>query len=245
MAADPPHAPNRPQVSLHLLELPGWGMSPGERRPLSRQLVRTVLAPLLGCAVAAVPLREAAGGRPVLAGEDPALGAFSVSHDERVLAVACFPAGCGLDVEDSPPELLLEVAHRFAATAERSSGLGAARARALWAAKEAVAKALGVGLPARLATITFDADPGQGWARARWRGASTGLLARATGYPGRHLAIAARTATPPLVATSTWRARPADGGWELRPAGGPRRTGRPWLPPALRTARRGPAAVTT
>ncbi|HET8683068.1 MAG TPA: 4'-phosphopantetheinyl transferase superfamily protein [Micromonosporaceae bacterium] len=204
------------------------------RARASRALVRRVLARVLGCRPAAVPVVRPAHGRPVLSGEPPEECAFSVSHDRRVLVLAHSPAGCGVDVEDAPPALLLPVATRFCARAEVRAGLDGGRPRALWAAKESAAKAWGAGLRAGLATVTFDQEPTGGWAPVRRGGARTDWLTRVVGYPGRHLAVTVRGAVPGAVSVTVWHAVDDGRRWSLRPAGRPVHVRAPWLPEGLR-----------
>ncbi|HZN19700.1 MAG TPA: 4'-phosphopantetheinyl transferase superfamily protein [Micromonosporaceae bacterium] len=204
------------------------------RAGASRALVRRVLARLLGCRPAAVPLVRSAQGRPVLADEPPEECSFSVSHDRRVLVLAHSPAGCGVDVEDAPSAQLLPVAARFCTPAEVRAGLDDGRPRALWAAKESAAKAWGLGLRAGLAAVTFDQEPTGGWAPVRRGGARTGWLTRVVGYPGRHLAVTVRGAVPRTVGVTVWRAVDDGRQWSLRPAGRPVQVRAPWLPESLR-----------
>lgn len=243
-----------PAVALHVMELPGltrtrWDTacltlaeiswieshrSPAlrTRASVSRLLIRTVLGELLGCHPARVPLTVTPQGRPVLTGESAAAGRFSISHDSRLLILADHPGGCGVDVEDSDPDVLYEVADRFCTPGELPD-LDPVSARALFSAKESVAKAYGAGLAAGLATITFCGDPRARWVPALRRGQATGLLTRVDRYGDRHLAVSVRTGAPPPVTVTRWRGRPGPGGWRLdrcgtEPGGRPAR----WQNPA-------------
>ncbi|MCK9897102.1 4'-phosphopantetheinyl transferase superfamily protein [Frankia sp. AgB32] len=196
-----------PALECHLLSLADVAAgSPGPRGGLARSIVSrlgrlllaSVLAEHLGAASAAdVPLEVAAGGRPVPRGE-PATGARAgIAHDRDVLVVGFHPAGCAVDVEDTPVALIAEVAGRFCALDERLLLPAGAAVRGLWSAKEAVAKYTGLGLRAGLRTITFDGDPQAGWVHSRYPGAQRPPLCRVVETPGRHLAFAvgARAAT--------------------------------------------------
>jgi hypothetical protein len=158
---------------------------------LGRLLLATVLAEHLGVASPAdVPLLEGPGGRPVLPGEEPAGARAGLSHDRGVLVVGFHPAGCAVDVEDTPISLIAEVAGRFCAVDERLRLPVGAAVRGLWSAKEAVAKYTGLGLRAGLREITFDGDPQAGWVRSRYPGAVRAPLCRVVALPDRHLAFA-------------------------------------------------------
>ena len=226
-----------PRLSLHLLALPElsgqpWDTSclsltdlnwiaehrgPGARlrATASRLLIRTVLADTLGCTPGEVPLAVTDQGRPVLAGESDERSGFSVSHDSRLLVFAEYADGCGVDVEDCEPELLHEVAARFCVPGELAGIPDPAAARALFSAKESVAKAYGLGLAARLSGITFVDDPGAVWSMAHREGEPTGLLTRVHRCAQRHLAMSVRADVPPLVSVTTWRVRSGRYGRQL------------------------------
>ncbi|MCL9794083.1 4'-phosphopantetheinyl transferase family protein [Frankia sp. AgKG'84/4] len=158
---------------------------------LGHLLLASVLAEHLGVASAAdVPLDVAPGGRPVPRGESAAGARAGIAHDRDVLVVGFHPAGCAVDVEDTPVALIAEVAGRFCALDEQLLLPAGAAVRGLWSAKEAVAKYTGLGLRAGLRTITFDGDPQAGWVHSRYPGARRPPLCRVVETPRRHLAFA-------------------------------------------------------
>ncbi|MCZ7415130.1 MULTISPECIES: 4'-phosphopantetheinyl transferase family protein [unclassified Streptomyces] len=146
----------------------------------------------------------------------PGRAHLNVSHDSGLLALVQGAGRCGVDVEDAPEGELREVAHRFCGAEDRPLLAGPGGARLLWAAKESVAKALGLGLRAGLATIHFTAHPGRSWAEVTWRGSAAGLRTRAVDLGHRHLAVTAE-AVPRVVRLTRWAPRHADGRWSLHP----------------------------
>lgn len=200
-------------LDVHLLDLET--ISGGARRPLSRLLLRTVLAERLGTDPARVPLTVHRLGRPLLPGERPETGRASVAHDRGVLVVAQHPGGCGVDVEDADPRLLADVAYRFCAPTEDTR----TGPRGLWAVKESVAKSLGLGLAADLRTITAVADPAVGWTSMAWRGAALGRIATVVASGDRHLALTVPTDRPPRVVVRCWGIDQGGSLHEIRPAG--------------------------
>ncbi len=119
---------------------------------LGRGILRKLLGRALGCGADAVPLAENALGKPALARSRDL--SFSLSHSEDLMlfALSAGPGEIGLDVERVRPvatdELALLCLHPTEWEAlDGSSGLrGAARFFQLWTAKEALLKAVGVGL---------------------------------------------------------------------------------------------------
>lgn len=222
-------------LEVHLLDLQEPGISEGGELSSSaagKLLARTILAEKTG--VADVRLTKSESGRPVLLGESADRCCFNVSHDGRVVMVSHHRQGCGVDVEDCEPRLLAEVATRFCAPQEIVQSAGEPRLRGLWAAKESVAKALGLGLRVRLSSVTFAGDPARDWAPAIRGGTPTGLLTRVTGYPARHVAVSVRVRTSPQVRTTLWRTIRTHHGPGLRRAQVSRLRGAPWLPAGLR-----------
>lgn len=132
------------------------GMAPGRRAGFvtGRTLARDLLGRRLGLAPAAVPL-AVADDRPVL---PPGTGWFvSITHSGPVVACAVARRPVGIDVEsaaDPPSESLVR---RVAAPAEAEAILAAPDVSAAflraWVRKEAVAKAMGLGLDAGFATL--------------------------------------------------------------------------------------------
>ncbi|CAO5151754.1 4'-phosphopantetheinyl transferase [Frankia sp. AiPs1] len=168
-------------------------------RALVRRVGRLLLATVLARGFDALPSRLrtpdialslAPGGRPVAPGERAAGARAGITHDGGMLVVGFHPAGCAVDVEDTSAPLIAEVAGRFCTAAERASLPVGAAVRGVWTAKEAVAKYTGLGLRAGLRTITFDADPLVGWARARHPGTRRPPLCRVVTTARRHLAFA-------------------------------------------------------
>lgn len=116
--------------------------------------LRTLLAPLLGCPPASVPLRLEADGRPVV--DLPIFLPFSVSHTRHVVVVAYARAGAsdttrlGVDVEDTARDVDQVAIARRALDAPDLAAWHAlpeeARRDAFWrqwTTKEAVLKAVG------------------------------------------------------------------------------------------------------
>lgn len=187
-----------------------------ERRRLaeaSRILAHAALASVDGAVPGDRTIRTDAWGRPRILGPGLDLG---VSHDSGLLAVLVGEECCGVDVEDAPESALSEVARRFCGPGDGALLTGPGSARRLWTAKESAAKALGPGLRAGLATISFRSCPGQGWASVVWRGRPTALWTRSADCGGRHLSVTA--ARPAAVRVLHWEPVCADGRWRLRRA---------------------------
>ncbi|MCK9876831.1 4'-phosphopantetheinyl transferase superfamily protein [Frankia sp. Ag45/Mut15] len=195
----------RPGLECHLLSLADLaalrrdpdavdavGRAGGRNRTLVRRVGRLLLATVLADHHAAAPgvLRVTADGRPVAPGERAEGARAGIAHDGGVLVVGFHPAGCAVDVEDTPVSLIAEVAGRFCGTAERRSLPAGAAVRGVWTAKEAVAKYTGLGLRAGLRTITFDGDPLAGWVRSHHPGTRRPPLCRVVATGRRHLAFA-------------------------------------------------------
>lgn len=184
---------------------------PGRRRRLAhagRLLARAALGRALGVPATAVPVSVDGRGRPRLEGPID----FTVSHDSGVLVLALAPPRCGVDVEDSAEEDLREVADRFRGRGEHGG------VRALWTAKESVAKAIGTGLCAGLRTIRFDGDPAARWTGVTWRGHRVPLRTRVVDLGDRHLAVTTGWRdTRPTV--HTWRPRVDGPRWWLAETG--------------------------
>ena len=188
----------------------------GRRRMLaqaSRVLTRVVLGAELSCSPSAVQIVLGAAGRPGLAGPGPV--SFSCSHDRELLVLAVTGSVCGVDVEDGPESDLRAVAYRFCAPAELAALCGARTARQLWAAKESVAKATGLGLRAGLSSISFADDPGTGWSAVRWRNHSTAFRVRSVDLGDRQFALTVGTTGTPRVRIHTWRPETTGLRWEL------------------------------
>ena len=132
---------------------------------LGRALIRLAGAAAAGISCDQVQIVVSAEGKPELAG----LG-VSIAHSEGVVALAtCSASPVGVDVESVPgdPAAARRIIERRFARSEietarhlADSGLGEWFAR-VWTIKEAVGKALGVGLPAALsgAVVSSEHDP--------------------------------------------------------------------------------------
>ncbi|TWJ29341.1 4'-phosphopantetheinyl transferase [Micromonospora sagamiensis] len=123
----------------------------GQSEVTRRLLVRAGVA-LLGRDGSEISVEREAGGRPRVRGNGVELP-VSVSHVDGVVAVAaCRDAPVGVDVERHRPVPAVALARRWfepAAVAwlrDRPAGDRAEGFLLLWTAKEAVGKALGVGL---------------------------------------------------------------------------------------------------
>ncbi|MFG3713891.1 4'-phosphopantetheinyl transferase family protein [Micromonospora sp. NPDC047730] len=130
------------------------GRGDGGRPIPAGRLLRRAGATLLGRAEAQIVVGHGPDGRPLVSSSDvDAQVSVSVSRADRVVVVATRLAGpVGVDVERSRPLPALALARRWYAPAEaawlagRPAGGRAADFLRLWTAKEAVGKALGVGL---------------------------------------------------------------------------------------------------
>lgn len=143
----------------------------------------------------------------------------SISHDGGSVAVLQSAEACGLDVEDRPSQLFADVATRFATGPERH-GLDAARLRALWTAKECVAKALGLGLRADLRSIGPGADALRRWVPVTWRGARTEFQVRTFVAADRAVSLCVRQGAAPVIEVMVWRVATAGPTWRVVPAVG-------------------------
>jgi 4'-phosphopantetheinyl transferase len=159
-----------------------------------RGLLRRVLGGYLGVEPRAVPITYEGAGKPVLA--DPVVH-FNLSHTDGLAVIAVGPRRVGVDVErDRPVPDTAGLVDRFFSVAERAAfrQVPADRRPAGflrgWTCKEAVIKAVGVGVaaldwfdvemdpargPAVLATRHPSLD-GPGWSVAAWE-PSPGYLA--------------------------------------------------------------------
>ena len=131
-----------------------WSEVDGDARLAARSLAVRSAAGLLGVGPSEVWVSHAASGRPLLDGAGRGTR-VSVSHGRGAVAVALCRSprvDLGVDVEPVRPLAALAVARGYLAPAEADwlGGLAAAeRDRAflwLWTQKEAVGKALGLGL---------------------------------------------------------------------------------------------------
>ncbi|TWC63656.1 4'-phosphopantetheinyl transferase superfamily protein [Herbaspirillum sp. SJZ099] len=128
-----------------------------------RALLRRLLGERLGCAAQAVPLVRNAHGKPQLDG--PGGLSFNVSHAGGIGLIAIAPGlALGIDVEcgiAAGPEELLGMArqvlspHEWAALPAPLDGPQFLRH---WVAKEAVLKALGLGIGEHLQSIDIDLE---------------------------------------------------------------------------------------
>ncbi|WP_329266923.1 4'-phosphopantetheinyl transferase family protein [Streptomyces pseudovenezuelae] len=191
MADDPSDAP---AVHLDLVDAPGRGPGPERDRELlgpderaradrmppsvrevwirSRALLRTTVAPYLGCAAPEVRLARDGRGRPVLP-DAPAVH-VSLAHTAGCCAVAVSTAGpVGVDVERVRPLSLPDgLARRLLTPGELAEWDGveaAERTRWLlrrWTWKEALLKAEGTGLRGGLHSFDLGWTPAGPWVRS-------------------------------------------------------------------------------
>ena len=130
-------------------------------------LLRTALGAALGISSAAVRFTRAPGGRPELAGIAAREITFSLTHTRTLVACAVGPAvPLGIDAEaeadTSPDETLLPscCTPRERAYLERLDPDCRTRAFAqMWTAKEALLKALGVGMMISPSEVDCALDP--------------------------------------------------------------------------------------
>lgn len=138
-----------------------------------RSHLRRLLSARIGCAPRAVPLTTSDTGKPCLAGSAPGW-TFNVSHSGLWGAIALAPStacrAVGIDVEQCLPVAPMAIAEAAFSAEEVASlsriGSGAARTDAFyarWTAREAYAKALGIGIadPAFQATTLTPGAQGQ------------------------------------------------------------------------------------
>lgn len=128
-----------------------------------RALLRRLLGERLGCAPQAVPLVRNAHGKPQLAG--PGSLSFNVSHAGGIGLLAMAPGlELGIDVEcgiDVGPEELHGMARQLLSPQEWAAlpaPLDGPQFLRHWVAKEAVLKALGLGIGEHLQSIDIHLD---------------------------------------------------------------------------------------
>jgi len=145
--------------------------APAARRRLlaRRSILRDLLADCLDCGPDEVVLRRGAAGRPEIAWPPTDLRFSASSSGSTALLAITAGAAIGVDVERSGNGLGLAGAeHLFLTAAERrrvSEAPPQARALTalrLWTLKEALAKAMGTGLPAAPSRLSAAEHP-------RWR----------------------------------------------------------------------------
>ncbi|MGW0576022.1 4'-phosphopantetheinyl transferase family protein [Streptomyces sp. NPDC002920] len=202
-------------------------VSPAERGRflVGVALSRVLLAERLGVPPAGVPLRRVCPhcggphGKPRLAVPSPY--GFSVTHSGELIGVAlCEGAEVGLDVEDADAPLDVEAAARTALSAAELAALHSrppAERRAAflrtWTRKEAVLKALGVGLRVPLRELELT-PPDQPPAVVSW----PDQLAPRPGpaVPSRPVPA---VPSPPVSAAPSGAGRPASGPASAGPSG--------------------------
>jgi phosphopantetheinyl transferase len=133
----------------------------------ARMLLRHALSKAVDGAIAPVEWRYRAGpnGKPMLAAGFPAI-AFNISHSDGCVAVAVSRDGpVGIDLECVAPDLRSSIVEDVLTRAERDS-LSRLPAEAqwhrfmrIWTAKEACAKALGLGLGVDFRRMEVRFDP--------------------------------------------------------------------------------------
>jgi 4'-phosphopantetheinyl transferase len=164
------HATHAPMLGLTAHELQRaerlHSLLQGQRQRAARHALRLILAEALGCAPGDVKLAAGSFGKPALqGGEGPH---FNLSHREHLALVGLHEhQPIGVDVEVSRPLSDLDGLLASALSAdERAAAARLAPAERLahfygcWTRKEAVLKALGVGVAAPLPSI--DVGPGPG-----------------------------------------------------------------------------------
>jgi 4'-phosphopantetheinyl transferase len=125
----------------------------------SRAALRTILGQKLGVRPDAVQLKLGAAGKPSLHGEPTVT--FNISHSGRVLVIAVaerVPLGVDVEMLSVRNDLLRLAAHWFHPQETRAIAALAPSARergvlALWCAKEALIKALGLPLAEHLQDV--------------------------------------------------------------------------------------------
>jgi 4'-phosphopantetheinyl transferase len=172
----------------------------------SHVALRLLLARYTGCAPDALPIAVEANGRPFLTGVLSRLH-FNLSHSgEMALAAFALSDPVGVDVERvrKLPDAI-EIAERYFAAGEREAIRRAPAERrsavfaVIWTRKEAILKALGLGLHAPLDSFETGAPDGAACVTGEateWRGWTVTDLAPAPGYLG---AVAIQRERAPLV----------------------------------------------
>ena len=130
-----------------------------------RVAVRELLGAALGEPPASVPIRHGHAGKPYLDGSPVC---FSVSHARDVALIGITRAGpVGVDVQGPRPgHDLLRIANRFFHESEAEAiaalppGAAADAFLRAWTAKEAVVKALGIGIWGSTSRVVVDLEPG-------------------------------------------------------------------------------------
>lgn len=175
-----------------------------DRFVLARATLRTALAARLGTAPSAVPLQHDDSGRPQIAGGPH----VSVSHSGDVVLVALASAAVGVDVEHVDARHAREPLATFFSTADVAALERLPpdlRERAFfhaWTSREAIGKAIGLGLALPREAFDVAVDPREPpalrAARARdLQGPFT--LAPIDAVPADHVAVVAVRADPTAV----------------------------------------------
>ncbi len=190
-----------------------------QRYGAGRGALRTLLAGRLGVAAADIRLGVEPFGKPRLEFPSAALQ-FNVSHSHQVALIAITTgAPVGVDVErvDASLDWVELAALHFARGEQRAIGELPPRQRldaffACWTRKEAVLKALGVGLSMPLSSFEVSVDP-DGPARLLWAdpplNAGRWTLTDVRTETGFRAALAAPG--PVTVTLRDWNDRPAAG----------------------------------
>ena len=160
----------------------------------TRAAVRGLLARRLCCAPAAVPLAQCAHGKPRVALDAAHAPCFNVSHAGAHALIAIADAQCardiGIDIEQWRAGMATEDVFALAFTARERLALRRAADRphafyTRWTGKEAVLKAIGVGVPDHLQRIGVHPE-GERLAvecsDARWTRFKAVTLAAPSGY---------------------------------------------------------------
>lgn len=171
----------------------------------ARAAARGLLAARLACRAEDVPLRAGAQGKPLVEGDEPGLPLFNVSHSGRHALIAIADprhvTHVGIDIEEHRRELDVEDILPLAFTERESREVREARdmrdaAGALhafyarWVGKEAVLKAVGVGMSEHLRCIGIHPAAGAHATGgihiacdvAQWRGFEAMALPAPPGY---------------------------------------------------------------
>ncbi|HOY65815.1 MAG TPA: 4'-phosphopantetheinyl transferase superfamily protein [Candidatus Ozemobacteraceae bacterium] len=184
----------------------------GIRFRSGRGLVRHLLGRRLGVPPESLVIDVEEGGRPRLRGPEPCL--FSVSHSRDCLVIAIADTGrLGVDVEHSRPDTdIAAIVRRFFRPDEREAwdhldeGSRTAAFLRLWTRKEAILKALGLGLTG---LDRLSIDPGEALSHpVRWLAGEPDAPERWWCHswspaPGV-LATLAATACPTEVSPRSW-----------------------------------------
>jgi 4'-phosphopantetheinyl transferase len=181
---------------------------------LGRAMLRLILGRCVGVAPRALSFESGPFGKPRLAPAHRSPLRFNASHSGDIVLVAfAVEREIGVDIETIRPLDDLDGLVRSAFSAQERSGIFAAADRlasfyAAWTRKEAVVKALGVGLSFPLDAFDIEVDPARAPALLHSRDASLSVadwvMHALPPTPGCASALAAERAADSAVVFEEW-----------------------------------------